>query len=61
MKIVIKDADELRGDDISVDTDDEDISIWQGDDLIMMFDAQMARKVIKAIKKGAKHLGWDLS
>jgi hypothetical protein len=44
--------------DIVVDVDAENISIWQKADLIMLFDAKMARKFVKAIKKGMRELNW---
>ena len=42
--------------DIVVDVDAENISLWQKEDLIMLFDAKMSRKTIKAIKKGMREL-----
>ena len=54
------------GVETSVDRDAESIMIWQKDDLVspedfvMLFNAKMARKLIKAIKKQAKELGWEV-
>ena len=62
MEIIIKGGNEHDDqNDIKFDVDSENISMWQGDDFIMLFDETMARRMIKAIKKSAKHLGWDLS
>lgn len=50
----------------SVENDDESIMIWQSDDprqdrdLVMLFNAKMARKFIKAIRESAKELGWEV-
>jgi len=44
---------------IKVENDAEDISIWQGEDLVMLFNAKMARKFIKAIKASMKELNWN--
>jgi hypothetical protein len=43
-----------------VENDAEDISLWQGGDLLMIFNAKMARKTIKAIRKSAEQLGWEV-
>jgi hypothetical protein len=44
---------------IVVESDAENISIWQKEDLIMLFDAKMARKFVKAIKAAMDDLGWS--
>jgi hypothetical protein len=51
----------------TVENDDESIIIWQEDgydaeepDLVMLFNAKMARKFIKAIRKSAEELGWEV-
>lgn len=46
--------------DIVVDVDAENISLWQKEDLVMLFDAKMARETIKAIRKASKKLGWEV-
>ncbi len=43
---------------IRVENDAEDISIWQGEDFVMLFNAKMARKFIKAIRASMEDLGW---
>lgn len=35
------------------------IKIEQEDDILFLNDPKQARKVIKAIRKAAKHLGWE--
>jgi hypothetical protein len=57
MRKVVKSPKEQE--DLIVENDAEDISLWQGEDLIMLFDAKMARKAIKAIKKSMRELGWE--
>lgn len=39
---------------------DEAIEMKQGPDIIYLQDARQARKVIKAIKKSSKALGWEV-
>jgi hypothetical protein len=48
-----------------VQSNAEHITIWQSDegeekDMVVIFDAKMARKMIKAIRKAAKEIGWDI-
>jgi len=64
MKIKVKSAGDCE---TSVENDGENITIWQEDeeeigvkDMVMLFDAKMARKFIKAIRKNGKELGWEV-
>ena len=49
-----------------VENDAETITIRQSEeefgenDMVMMFDEKFARKLIKAIRKSAKELGWEV-
>jgi hypothetical protein len=63
MKTKIKSSD---GCNTYVENDcGDDITIWQSDegeekDMVVIFDAKMARKMIKAIRKAAEELGWEV-
>ncbi len=58
MKTIIKAEDVKMC--ISVENDAEDIQIFQENDMVMIFNERMARKFIKAVKKSAKELGWEV-
>jgi len=64
MKIKVESANGCK---TTVESDGEDITIWQEDgegdeerDMVMLFDAEMTRKFIKAIKEHAEGLGWEV-
>lgn len=58
MQTIVRSEDvEMR---ITVENDAENIQIYQEADMVMIFNERMARKFIKAIKKSAKELGWDV-
>ena len=58
MQTIIKsDGDK---ENIRVQNDAEDIAIYQERDLVMIFNERLARKFIKAVKKSAKELGWEV-
>lgn len=58
MRKLISVSDESQN--ILVENDAEDIQIYQEESLVMIFNARQARKVIKAIRKAAKELGWEV-
>lgn len=58
MRKKIEASDESQN--ILVENDAEDIQIYQEESMVMIFNARQARKVIKAIKKAAKELGWEV-
>lgn len=58
MKKVIKCVDKSQN--ILVENDVEDIQIYQEESMVMIFSERQARKVIKAIRKSAKELGWEV-
>lgn len=47
---------------IAVENGDEDqsIGLTQWEDFVMMMNERQARKVVKAIRKAAKELGWKV-
>jgi hypothetical protein len=49
-----------KSQNILVENDAEDIQIFQEDSMVMIFNERQARKVIKAIRKSAKELGWKV-
>ena len=63
MKVSLK---KYGGIKTSVENDVGSIMIFQNDaiktedDLVMIFNAKMARKMIKAIRKAAKENGWEV-
>lgn len=58
MQIIVRSEDvKMR---ITVENDAENIQIYQEADMVMIFNERMARKFIKAIKKSAKELGWEV-
>lgn len=63
MKVSLK---KYGGIKTSVENDVGSIMIFQNDaiktedDLVMIFNANMARKMIKAIRKAAKENGWEV-
>ena len=36
------------------------INLWQDEDFIMLMNERQTRKVVKAIRKAAKELGWEV-
>lgn len=58
MKKLIKCVDKSQN--ILVENDAEDIQIFQEESMVMIFNGRQARKVIKAIRKSAKELGWEV-
>jgi hypothetical protein len=58
MKKVIWASDKSQN--ILVENDAEDIQIFQEDSMVMIFNERQARKIIKAIRKSAKELGWEV-
>jgi hypothetical protein len=58
MKKVIWASDKRQN--ILVENDAEDIQIFQEDSMVMIFNERQARKIIKAIRKSAKELGWKV-
>lgn len=36
------------------------INLWQDEDFIMLMNERQARKVVKAIRKAAEELGWEV-
>lgn len=49
-----------KSQNILVENDAEDIQIFQEDSMVMIFNERQARRVIKAIRKAAKELGWEV-
>lgn len=45
--------------DVYVMTTATDILIFQSADMVMLFDARMARQTIRALRKAVKELGWE--
>lgn len=45
--------------DVYVTTTATDILIFQHADMVMLFDAKMARQTIRALRKAVKELGWE--
>ena len=60
-KVIKSDA---RTHNVTIETDVDSICIWQDGEedkqLIMLFNERMARKTIKALKKAAKKMGWEV-
>jgi len=57
MKRKIKCEDSTE--DVYVMTTATDILIFQNEDMVMLFDAHMARQTIRALRKAVKELGWE--
>lgn len=58
MKTIIK--VEADRESIEVSEDGEDITIWQGPDLVMIYTEEQAKLFVDAIRGCAAELGWEL-
>lgn len=57
MQKIIKCPDPTEG--VFITTTPAGILIFQSADMVMLFDAKMARQALRALRKAVKELGWE--